>query len=121
MFFEYLFCEFLVSVQLGLHHVLRTSMFVLEEAVFRLPNAVTDKMTVQTDLMRSVWYMHKKKKTFVDYNKVFPTTFICCLSTSQRDSSPIIELLSFTVMTFQTKILCFFLQHIKSKTFLRVL
>ncbi len=61
-----------MSAQLGRHLALRTSMFVLEEAVCRLVNAVTDKMTVQMDLMRSVVYIHRKN-AFSDYNKVFPT------------------------------------------------
>ncbi len=34
---------------------------MLEEAVCRLVNAVTGKMTVQMDLMRSVVYMHRKR------------------------------------------------------------
>lgn len=56
IFFVILFC---VSMQLGLRHVVRTSMFALEEAARRLANAVMDKTTVRTDLMRSVWYIHR--------------------------------------------------------------
>lgn len=56
-FFDWkIFC---VSMQLGLRHVVRTSMFVLEGAACRLASAVMDKTTVRTDLMRSVWYTHR--------------------------------------------------------------
>lgn len=53
--YESLFC---VSMQLGLRHVVRTSMFALEGGVCRLANAVMDRMTVRMDLMRSVGYIH---------------------------------------------------------------
>lgn len=107
--FDERFFLFCVSMQLGLRHVVRTSMFALEGAVCQLANAVMDRMTVRMDLMRSVGYIHR-----------IYTVFHLFWSIQQKSmGSKLYEncyhLL--ILMKFQTCMALFLIKHIKYKIF----
>lgn len=108
LWFEYksLFC---VSLQLGLHHVVRTSMFVLEGGVCRLANAVMDRTTVQTDLMRSVGYIQRIYTVFQlfwsrQWKSVGSKLYENCYNL-------------LILMKFQTCMALFLIKHVKYKIF----